>query len=38
MVIQPDAVIRRGIPTFRVTGGELVTTEHHGILPQPEGL
>jgi len=33
MMMQPDAVIRRGASRSRVTSRELVTPEYHGILP-----
>ena len=33
MIMQPDAVIRRGASRSRVTSGELVTPEYPGILP-----
>jgi hypothetical protein len=37
MMMQTDAVIRRGASRSRLTGGELVTPEYHGILPLYEG-
>jgi hypothetical protein len=33
MIMQPDAVIRRGPSTSRVTSGELVTRENNSIIP-----
>ena len=33
MMMQSDAFIRRGAPTFRVTGGDLVRPEDDSIIP-----